>query len=163
KSLSGFTPVRPVLTSTTVMLMFGSSYGKRARPEKLTGLLCDGKHATAFGDGDHDVLLGTGCQGRIDPFHRTRIRVHARANQNALVVVIRVPIVTWKFLEVPHELTGLHVESDSRVAVELCWRGERDRIVAAVTFEPCVGIGVGHTPIHDLTDRVVRARQTPRA
>src|SRR5206468_11305591 len=71
--------------------------------------------------------------------------------------------LSGKFLEVRWELTGVDGGGHSRVAVELYWRGERDRIVAAVTFEPCVGIGVGHTPIHDLTDRVVGARQTPRA
>ncbi len=93
--------------------------GKRPRPQELTGLLRDRKHATAFGDGDDDVLLRHARHRRIDPLDESRVRGHAGANQNAFLVVVGVPVVAGQFLEVPDQLAGLDVERQRRVAVEL--------------------------------------------
>ena len=137
--------------------------GERPRPQELAGLLRDRKHAAAFGDGDDDVLLGAGRHRRIDPFDESRVRAHAGANQDAFLVVVGVPIVAGQFLEVPHQLAGLDVERHGRVAIELCRRCLGDGVVAAVAFESRVRIGIGHAPIDDFADRIVRARQAPRA
>ena len=70
------------------------------------------------------------------------------------------PGSSWKYQT---SLPVSTLSASGRVAIELRRRGQRDGVVAAVTFESRVRIGIGDAPIDDFADRIVRARQAPGA
>src|SRR5271165_6537972 len=81
----------------------------------------------------------------------------AGVHENALVIVIRVPVVAGKLLVVPDELAGLHVERDRRVAIEVGRRGQRHSVGAAVPRQPRIGVWVGDAPVQHLAIGIVGA------
>ena len=85
----------------------GIVVGERPRPQELAGRLLEGEHAAALGDRDHDVALLVRHERRADPFDVLGIGADAGVHENALVIVIRVPVVAGQLLVVPDELAGL--------------------------------------------------------
>src|SRR2546426_952085 len=101
------------------MYLFGSEPGRMtpARGPQPAFALRDDEEAPAFCDRHHDVALLARHDRRADPFRVPGVGVQARAHEDALVVVIRIPVVAGKLLVVPDELARLDVERNGRIAV----------------------------------------------
>src|SRR2546426_9632930 len=112
---------------------------ERPCPQEPAARALDDEQAAAFCDRHHDVALLARHDCRADPFCVPRVGVQARANEDALMVVIRIPIVAGKLLVIPDELARLDVERNGRIAVEIGRRGERYGIGAAMTRKARVG------------------------
>ena len=77
--------------------------------------------------------------------------------------MIEIPIVARQVLVVPHELAGLDIDGDGRVAVELGRCGARNGIDVAVALPARPRLGIGDRPVEHLARRVIRTRQPPAA
>ena len=141
----------------------GIVVGERPCPQEPAARALDDEQAAAFGDRHHDVALLARHDGRADPLRVPRVGVQARAHEDALLVVIRIPIVAGKLLVVPEELARRDLERNGRIAVEIGRRGERYGIGAAMTRKPRIGVRVGDAPVQDLAFRIIGAGQAPGA
>ncbi len=109
----------PGLEVDLVHVDIGIVVGERMRPQEFPGLTFDHEHAAALADRHNDLTLLIARQVGAPPLHVPGVGIDQRAQQDALLVVIGVPVVARQLLVVPDELSGRDVERDRRVAVEI--------------------------------------------
>ena len=83
---------------------------ERVCPQELAGFLVDHEHAAALAD-RHDQVAFLVARYRVsNPFDVLGIGIDTRAHQDALLIVVRVPVVAGQLLVVPRELSGADIE-----------------------------------------------------
>ncbi len=88
----------------------GNVERERVRPKKLAAVGFDNKHSTAFAHRDDDIPLLTTRKAVADPFHMLGIRINPDTSENAFLVVIGIPIVARKLLEMPFQLASCDIQ-----------------------------------------------------
>src|SRR5690606_25809034 len=130
-------------------------------PEAFTGELVQRPEPARLADIDHDVAFRAAFQLRADPLHLVGIGIHAGAQDQALLVHVRIPVVSGQVLVVPDQFTVVGIDGQRGIRIQVYRCHHRCHVGTPVALQARVGTGIGDTPVQQATFRIVGTGQAP--